>query len=84
LGYYGILTNCRDSVTGEYRKEVLLYHQKECTYPDHFLEFTQLLDKHEGFKLSNKKEIQDSDGSIIMWQVGNLKYSRKDFEKIMT
>lgn len=26
LAYYGILTNCRDSQTGEYRKEVLLYH----------------------------------------------------------
>ena len=28
LAYYGILTNCRDSSTGEYRKEVLLYHPR--------------------------------------------------------
>jgi hypothetical protein len=26
LAFYGILTNCRDTVTGEYKKEVLLYH----------------------------------------------------------
>lgn len=26
LAYYGILTNCRDSTTGEYKKELLLYH----------------------------------------------------------
>jgi inorganic pyrophosphatase/exopolyphosphatase len=28
LAYYGILTNCRYASTGEYRKEVLLYHQQ--------------------------------------------------------
>ena len=26
LAFYGIMTNCRDTVTGEYKKEVLLYH----------------------------------------------------------
>lgn len=29
LAYYGILTNCRDTLTGEYKKEVMLYHPAE-------------------------------------------------------
>ena len=43
-----------------------------------------LLDSHEGFKLHDKHTINEESYKIVMWQVGNLKYSRKDFEKIMT
>jgi hypothetical protein len=34
LGYYGILTNCRDTATGEYKKEVLLYRPLSEVVPD--------------------------------------------------
>lgn len=40
LSYYGILTNCRDASTGEYRKEVLLFHPNESIITDCFMEFT--------------------------------------------
>lgn len=86
LAYYGILTNCRDKSTGDYSKEVLLYRPEKVSSEksnDHFLEFAEYLDKHEGFNLSERKD-DDSNGRVVTWHVGNLKYSRKDFEKIMT
>jgi hypothetical protein len=81
LSYYGILTNCRES--GEYRKEVFLYapHPER----DGFAEFVQLLNSHEGFKLHDRQEFSDATGgAVVTWKVGNTKYSRKDFEKIIT
>jgi hypothetical protein len=47
LAYYGILTNCRDSSNGEYRKEVLLFSPNPQN--DKFLEFSAHLNGHEGF-----------------------------------
>jgi len=77
------LTNCRDSTTGEYRKEVLLYHPHPESQ-DRFTSFTAYLDTHEGFKLHDKVVVLDKEARMIKWKVGNIKYSRKDFEKIMT
>jgi hypothetical protein len=83
LAYYGILTNCFDKTTGEYMKEVLLY--KPSAVADHcFTDFVSHLDNHDGFKLHDKNLINSDDGLVVMWRVGNTKYSRKDFEKIMT
>ncbi len=59
----------------------MLYHP-ESSLNDNFSEFVNYLDSHDGFKLHSKKVIED--GQIVMWKVGNNKYSRKDFEKIMT
>lgn len=82
LSYYGILTNCRDNESGEYRKEVMLYSQSPSVHG--FMDFMKYLDTHEGFKLHDRNEVNEDDGLVVAWQVGNIKYSRKDFEKIMT
>lgn len=52
LAYYGILTNCRERDSGEYRKEVLLFTPNPSK--DRFTDFVKHLDSHEGFKLSNR------------------------------
>ncbi len=84
LSYYGILTNYLDKSTSEYKKEVLLFNDSRHSQVDGFDDFVDHLDAHDGFKLNNRVNSFEKNEKIIMWQVGNTKYSRKDFEKIMT
>ena len=84
LSYYGILTNYLDKSTSEYKKEVLLFNDSRHSQVDAFDDFVAHLEAHDGFKLNNRVNTFEKNEKIIMWQVGNTKYSRKDFEKIMT
>lgn len=83
LEFYGILTNCRDTVSGVYSKEVLLY-APGVQISEKFLSFAKLLDGHDGYKLHSRLDHQEADGHAISWGVGNTNYSRKDFERVMT
>jgi hypothetical protein len=39
---------------------------------------------NEGYQLRNQTNLIENDDKIVHWEVGNTKYSRKDFEKVMT
>lgn len=82
LAYYGILTNCRDSATGDYKKEVLLLTNNPES--DSFADFVHQLHTHEGFQLHDRQDLVHEGSTIVSWKVGNTKYSRKDVEKVMT
>ena len=84
LSFYGILTYYFDKNSGEIKKEILLFNDGRHEQVDSFDEFVAHLDAHEGYKLQNRVIKLENNEKIVMWEVGNTKFSRKDFEKIMT
>jgi len=81
LAFYCILTNCR--VGDTYRKELLAY-RPALHDGDSFEAFVACLDGHPGFNLTNRRDLSTPGSRIVAWEVGNTRYSRKDFEKVMT
>ena len=81
LAFYCILTNCR--VEGTYRKELLAY-RPALHDDDGFEAFVACLDAHAGFSLTNRRDLSTHESRTVAWEVGNIRYSRKDFEKVMT
>ena len=81
LAFYCILTNCR--VEGTYRKELMAY-RPALHDGDGFEAFVACLDAHAGFNLTNRRDLSTKESRTVAWEVGNIRYSRKDFEKVMT
>ena len=81
LAFYCILTNCR--VGDTYHKELLAY-RPALHEGDSFEAFVACLDAHAGFSLTNRRDLSSLDSRTVAWEVGNIRYSRKDFEKVMT
>ena len=84
LSFYGILTNYLDKSSGEYKKEILLFSDQRHQSHDNFDNFVQCMGANEGYQLRNQTNLIENDDKIVHWEVGNTKYSRKDFEKVMT
>ena len=92
LGIYFMVTNYKGEEDVKYCKELLVFHD-ESLMPDADCSFTELRDMladNKQYKLRDEQEHEHSEGlpmpsecTLITWNVGNTKMSRKDLEKIL-
>lgn len=84
LGIFMIVSN--HDQNGVFKKELAIFSCKKIMDDDVnlFFELKELLKSDAEYKLQNTQlQIQDEEREFISWDVGNLKMSRKDLEKIL-
>lgn len=84
LGLFLICTN--HDQNGVFKKELAIYTCKKIMDEDEslYIELKDVLKSDSQYNLKNTQlQIQDEEREFVSWDVGNLKMSRKDLEKIL-
>jgi hypothetical protein len=90
LGLYMIMTSYSDVNSGQFRKEVLMFHDQDILSDEinKFHELKDMLSNDKVYQLKNMVDLsqyldEEGDTQMVRWDVGNLKMSRKDMEKML-
>eukprot|EP00347_Sterkiella_histriomuscorum_P007811 403347471 len=91
LGLMAIISNYQDQEdNGKYHKQLLVYMNEDISrkIENQFDDFTSFLQEYKDFGLVDKIELtlenaQNENVRAVMWEIGNTKYSRKNFEVLL-